>query len=190
MLKLVTAPTVEPVTLSEVKAHAVIGHDLDDALLAIMISAAREHGESLTGRSWAEKTLEVVLDSFPGGAIELPASPITAVTSIKYLDVDGVEQTMPDTDYVVDTDSLVGRVVAEEWPETDDTVNAVRVRYTAGWTPSTIPPALKQWVLIRVATLYEHREALTMVSNGRLVLPMDRSFVDGLLDPYTVLGGM
>jgi uncharacterized phiE125 gp8 family phage protein len=190
MLKLVTAPTVEPVTLSEVKAHCVIGHDLDDTLLGVLISAAREHGEALTGRSWAEKTLEVVLDEFPAGAIELPASPITAVTSVKYLDANGVEQTMDAADYTVDTDSLVGRVVAEEWPETDDTVNAVRVRYTAGWTPSTIPPALQQWLLIRVATLYEHREALSMVSNNRLVLPMDRSFVDGLLDAHTVFGGM
>lgn len=190
MLKLVTAPTVEPVTLSEVKAHCVIGHDLDDALLGVLISAAREHGESLTGRSWAAKTLEVVLDEFPAGAIELPASPITEVTSVKYLDADGVEQTMDAAGYTVDTDSLVGRVVAEEWPETDDTVNVVRVRYTAGWTPSTIPPVLKQWLLIRVATLYEHREALTMVSNNRLVLPMDRSFVDGLLDAHTVLGGI
>lgn len=190
MLKLVTAPTVEPVTLSEVKAHCVIGHDEDDALLSIMVSAAREHGESLTGRSWAPKTLEVVLDSFPNGAIELPASPVTAVASIKYLDVDGVEQTMPDTDYTVDTDSLIGRVVAEEWPETADKINAVRVRYTSGWSFADFPPVLKQWLVIRVATLYEHREALTMVSNNRLVLPMDRSFVDGLLDPYTVLGGM
>lgn len=190
MLRLVTAPTAEPVTLAEVKAHCVIGHDDDDSLLEVMISAAREHGESLTGRSWAPKTLEVVLDSFPSGAIELPASPVTEVESIKYLDVDGVEQTMPDTDYTVDTDSLIGRVVAEEWPETADKINAVRVRYTAGWSFDDFPPALKQWLLIRVATLYEHREALTMVSNNRIVLPMDRSFVDGLLDPYTVFGGM
>lgn len=191
MLKLVTAPTVEPVTLSEVKAHCVIGHDEDDALLSIMVSAAREHGESLTGRSWAPKTLEVVLDRFPVSGIDLPASPVTAVTSIKYLDADGVEQTMPDTDYYVDMDSLVGRVIPKDaWPETADRLNAVRVRYEAGFPAGSIPSALKQWLLIRVATLYEHREALSMVSNNRLVLPMDRSFVDGLLDPYTVLGGM
>lgn len=190
MLKLVTPPSVEPVTLAEVKAHCVIGHDEDDTLLGILISAARQHGESLTSRSWAEKTLEVVLDSFPSGHIELPASPITAVTSIKYLDADGVEQTMPEADYTVDADSLVGRVVADEWPETADRINAVRVRYTAGWDYGALPPALKQWLLIRVATLYEHREALTMVSNNRLVMPMDRSFVDGLLDAHTVMGGM
>lgn len=187
MLKLVTAPTVEPVTLSEVKAQAVIGHDLDDALLSVMISAAREHGESLTGRSWAPKTLEVVLDSFPSGAIELPASPVTAVLSIKYLDADGVEQTMPDTDYYVDTDSLVGRVVPKDaWPETVERPNAVRVRYTAGFAAGSIPPALKQWLLIRVASLYAQRESLTAGN----VSELSRSFVDGLLDPYTVLGGM
>lgn len=186
MLKLVTAPSVEPVTITEAKAHCVVGHDLDDSLLTIMISAAREHGESLTGRSWAPKTLEVVLDAFPAGSIELPGSPITSVTSVKYLDADGVEQTLAPSAYVVDTDSLIGRVVASEWPETDDTVNAVRVRYTAGWTQSTIPPVLKQWLLIRVASLYAQRESMT--AGG--VSELSRSFVDGLLDPYTVLGGM
>jgi uncharacterized phiE125 gp8 family phage protein len=187
MLKLVTAPTVEPVTLSEVKAHCVIGHNADDTLLGVLISAAREHGEALTGRSWAAKTLEVVLDAFPRGHIELPASPIIAVASVKYLDADGAEQTLPDTDYTVDTDSLVGRVVAEEWPETDDTVNAVRVRYTAGWTPSTLPVALKQWLLIRIASLYAQRESFMATGN---VTEMSRSFVDGLLDAHTVLGGI
>lgn len=186
MLKLVTTPAIEPVTLSEVKAHCVIAHDEDDTLLGTLISAAREHGESLTGRSWTEKTLEVVLDAFPRGHIELPATPITAVTSIKYLDADGSEQTMPSDDYTVDVDSLIGRVVADEWPETADKVNAVRVRYTAGWTPSTIPSALKQWLMIRVATLYEQREAITMGN----VSELSRSFVDGLLDAHTVLGGM
>lgn len=186
MLKLVTPPSVEPVTLAEVKAHCVIGHDEDDTLLSVMISAAREHGESLTGRSWTPKALEVVLDSFPSGAIELPASPVTSVTSIKYLDVDGVEQAMPDTGYAVDMDSIIGRVVADEWPETADKINSVRVRYTAGWSFADFPPVLKQWIVIRVASLYAQRESFTAGS----VSEMSRSFVDGLLDPYTVLGGM
>ena len=191
MLKLITAPTVEPVTLSEVKAFCVINHDDDNALLSVMVSAARELGESLTGRSWAEKTLELVLDGFPGtSTIELPMSPVNAVASVKYLDADGVEQTMPSADYVVDIDSLVGRLVAEEWPETKETVNAVRIRYTAGWSAANVPVAIKQWLLIRVATMYEHREALSMASNQRVVESLPRTFIDGLLDPYTVLGGL
>ena len=187
MLKLITAPTVEPVTLSEVKAHCVIGHDDDNALLSVMVSAARELGESLTGRSWAEKTLELVLDGFPGtSTIELPMSPVNAVASVKYLDADGVEQTMPSADYVVDIDSLVGRLVAEEWPETKETVNAVRIRYTAGWSAANVPVAIKHWLMIRVATMYEHREAISMTNSNQL----PRTFIDGLLDPYTVLGGL
>ena len=191
MIKLITAPTVEPVTLSEVKAHCVISHDDDNALLAMMISAAREYGEALTGRSWAEKTLELILDGFPGTSIiELPMSPINPVTSVKNLDADGVEQTMPSADYVADIESMVGRIVAEEWPETKETVNAVRIRYTAGWSTATVPVTIKHWLLIRVATMYEHREALSMVSNQRLVESIPRNFVDGLLDQYTILGGL
>jgi uncharacterized phiE125 gp8 family phage protein len=186
MLKLVTAPTVEPVTIAEAKAQAYIEHSADDALLAVLISAAREHGESLTGRSWAPKALEVVLDSFPSGAIELPASPVTSVTSIKYLDADGVEQTMASTGYTVDADSIVGRIVADEWPETADKINAVRVRYVAGWTSANFPPALKQWLLIRVASLYAQRESLTAGN----VSELSRTFVDSLLDAHIVFGGM
>lgn len=83
-----------------------------------------------------------------------------------------------------------GRIVAEEWPETKDTVNAVRIRYTAGWSAATVPVTIKHWLLIRVATMYEHREALSMVSNQRMVESIPRNFVDGLLDQYTVLGGL
>lgn len=191
MLRLVTAPTTEPITLAEVKAHCVIGHDEDDLLLAIMISAAREHGESITGRSWAEKTLEVVLDRFPVGTISLPATPISSVSSIEYVDANGAEQTLPESEYHVDTESMIGRVVPKDaWPETADQPNAVRVQYSAGWTPEEFPQSLRQWMLIRVATLYEHRESMTMVSNNRMVLPIDRSFVDGLLDQFVVHGGM
>lgn len=189
MLKLVSAPVVEPVQLAEVKAHAVISHSLDDALLSILISAAREHGESLTGRSWAPKTLEVVLDAFPSGAIELPASPIQSITSVKYLDSSGVEKTLVSgTDYYSDIDGIVGRVVPKvSWPIAGDMPNAVRVRYQAGWIIDSFPPALKQWMLIRVASLYAQRESFVAGIN---VGELGRDFVDGLLDSYTVVNSL
>ena len=188
MLKLVTAPTAEPVTLSEVKAFCGISHDLDDSLLNILISAQREHGESETSLSWAEKTLELVLSGFPTGAIALQAPPIVAVSSVKYLDADGVEQTMPEADYIVDKDSFPGFVKpVNEWPETADRSNAVKVRYTAGDWGDCFPVKAKLFLLNRVNTQYNQRESFVVGPNTK---EMPRDFIAGLLDDMRLYWGI
>jgi uncharacterized phiE125 gp8 family phage protein len=186
MLKIVTAPSAEPTTVAEAKAHAVVDFDDDDTLIGALVSAARAHGEALTGRSWAEQTLEVVLDDFPVWEIELPRGPVTSVTSIKYIDIDGDEQTLEvGTDYTVDIDSVIARIVpVTYWPVSKQTINAVRVRYVAGWTADTIPAAIKAWIWVRVSTLYAQRESHTFGQSKPYAL--DRSFCDSLLDEYTI----
>lgn len=195
MLKVITAPTTAPITVSEAKLQAVIGHNADDDLLEIMISAVREHGEGITRRSFAPQTLEVVLDEFPAWEIELPNGPVTSITSVKYIDEDGVEQTLVSgTDYDEDTDSLIAKVqpvYQGEWPDTAVQPNAVRVRYEAGWTSSNVPDAIKQWMLVRVASLYAQRENhIVGFGAGIKVGFMGRDFSDSLLDRYTVVTGL
>ncbi len=193
-LKLITPPAFEPVALAEAKAQCNV--DLaftdDDALLSSMIAAARGHAEHLTGRALPTQTLELVLDRFSAGAIELPRPPLASVESVKCLDAAGAEQTMDPALYRVDTDSLVGRVYpVGSWPETaTDRHDAVRIRYVAGWPMSeggspvwTGPTQIKQWMLIRIASLYAQRESFI---TGAIKFDMDRSFVDGLLDAYYV----
>lgn len=190
MLKLITAPTVEPVTLTEVKEQTVIGFTTDDTLLTRLISVARAEAESITRRSLAPQTLEVVLDTWPRWEINLPRGPVTAVSSVKYYDEDAVEQTLSTSIYETDLDSIVARVQprdGEEWPDLATMVNAVRVRYTAGWTAATCPVEIKQWILVRVASLYAQRENFLAGSNAPAVAMMPRSFADALLDSYTVL---
>jgi len=187
MIKVITAPTVEPVTVAEAKLQTVVDYNTDDGLFAVIIAAARDNGESLTGRSWAPQTLEVVLDAFPSGMIELNRGPVTGITSVKYLDADGVEQTLVSgTDYDSSTDGLIAYVVPcyeTTWPETKPVPGAVRVRYAAGWTAANFPPALKQWMLVRIAGLYAQREAFVV---GASIGSMGRGFCDSLLDNYIV----
>jgi len=190
VLKLITAPTVEPVTLTEVKEQAVIGVSTDDTLLTRLISVARAEAEGITQRSLAPTTWEVVLDTWPSREIRLPRGPVTAVSSVKYYDEDGVEQTLSASIYETDLDSLVARVQprdGEEWPDLAVMANAVRVRYTAGWTASAIPVEIKQWILVRVAGLYAQRENFVAGNGAPNVVPMPRNFVDALLDQYTVV---
>lgn len=191
MLKIITHPTVEPVTLAEVKEQTNLGTmsltSEQQSMLELDIQAAREEAELITGRSLAEQTLEVVLDSFPSGNIYLPGGPVAELLSVKYLDADDAEQTMSAGDYDIDTDSRLARLApVDSWPSTSTKMNSVRVRYTAGWAQEDCPASIKKWILVRCATLFAQREGIAVGFGSTSVAEMPRSFVDGLLDRYTV----
>ena len=191
-IAVITAPTVEPISLVEAKRQCVVEHDLDDALLTLLISVAREHGESLTRRSWAPQTLELTLTGFPSSAsyIELPYGPVSGLLSIKYLVAnDDTEYTFDTSKLRFDFSRLLGRTIlkaGETWPTG---AVEVRVRYTAGWAAAEFPSVLKQWALVKIASLYSQRENLVVGPQMLTVMELTRNFADSLLDRYTVLEG-
>lgn len=189
MAIIVIAPPEDlPVSLAEAKAHMNITTSTDDALIGALISTATSQAQELTSRQLVSATLELVLDGFNDDSIEIPTGPLTQVTSISYIDADGVQQTLAADKYSVDAASLVPRIrpsYGHVWPTTRDTMNAVRVRMVCGWDVDSVPVPVKTWIKVRVATLYEQREA-TVVGSGVSVAEMPRSFVDGLLDPYVI----
>ena len=94
----------------------------------------------------------------------MPKPPLQSVTSIKHFDNDGVEQTIPSTDYIVDTASIQGRITPTNdkfWPITETRINAVTVRFVAGFGSLTtdIPQSISVAILQLVSDMYEHREA-------------------------------
>ncbi len=198
-LRVVTAPAAEPLTLAEAKLHLRVDHTLDDDLITALITVAREYAENYTRRAFIQQTLEYTTHCFPaGGVFELPRPPLQSVTSIKYIDVDGVLQTVDAADYQVDTyrePGLVKPAYLESWPiVVRSDFNAVQIRYVAGYSPSgspasdldyaaNVPTALKHWMKVRIANMYEFREAMVV---GTIVAQLHRDFVDGLLDALIV----
>lgn len=157
-LKLITAQTHEPVTLTEVKDHLRVDTTDDDALISALIVAARQWAEEYTGRQFMAATWDWMLDAL-GGTLYAPMPPLQSVTSIKYLDTTGVEQTLASSTYRVDAVSEPGRIAldyGQVWPSTYPVVNAVTVRFVAGYT--TVPEPIRQAVLILVGELYEQRQ--------------------------------
>lgn len=152
--KVVTPVATEPVTLAEARLQCKVDADdtTHDALITGLITAAREFAEHYTGRALAPQTLEAALDAFTDDDyIDLPMPPVSSVTSIKYTDTAGAEQTLSTGAYTLSPYSLSNRVnltADADWPSTQDVANAVRVRFVAGY--ATIPQAAKAAILLHI----------------------------------------
>ena len=59
-LRLITLPAIDPVTLAHAKLHARIDHEVEDALRATFIAAARQHGEQLTGWQFVRSRVRAI----------------------------------------------------------------------------------------------------------------------------------
>lgn len=169
-LKLITAAAVDPLDLAEVKAHLRVDHVDDDALITIYqraAVAAIEGKDGWLGRALITQTWDLYLDSFPAGEIKIPLAPLQSVTHVKYDDAAGVEQTVAAADYTVDAISEPGWVVPNDgvaWPTTLVAVNAVRVRFVAGYgvASASVPAAIRAAILLTVGTLYGAREDVVL----------------------------
>lgn len=189
-LKLITAPTTYPVTLAEAKAHLRVDSTDEDTLITAMITAATETAEQITGRAIMTQTWELTLDGFPS-EFELTRVPVASVTSVKYLDMDGVQQTLSNALYLVRTAddfgfAKVAPAYNTEWPLAQDSFDSVAVRFVAGYAnAAAVPESIKAWVKLTVSAMYENREA-EAYSSRAVSTTVKMSFVDGLLDRYKV----
>ena len=183
-LKLITAP-LPIVTTAEIKKHVRAEYFTDDdAYLEACIAAATDHvdgKDGWLGRALGTQTWDLVLDEFPSEGIRIPLPPMQSVTYLRYVSPDtGLEVTLTEnTDYLVDVYSEPGWIMpgANGWPAIMDTINAVRVRFVAGY--EAVPPAIKQAVMLLAAHYYENRESVVLDVKPT-VLPQA---VDALLYP-------
>lgn len=100
--------------------------------------------------------------------LTLPKGPVISITSIKYDDLNNVEQTLGASNYFVDSSSLPGRL---QWsfnanlPGSFAKPNSIRIRYVAGYGApaaqdsgqSAVPAPLKAAILMRLGQIYENR---------------------------------
>ena len=162
--KLVTPPTVEPVTLEEAKLHCRVDGTEEDAFITGLIVAARQTCEQWCGRAFLAQTWDLYLRAFPASCVYLPHPPVASVTEITYLDAAGDQQTLDPAAYVLDDVSDPGRVVpayGETWPATRDFLNSVRIRYVAGVASADeVDGRVKQAIRMIVAHWYQNRETV------------------------------
>ena len=186
-LQLVTPPAGEPVSLAEAKLHLRVDGGDDDLLIGSLITAARQAAETITHRQFITARWKLVMDGFPGHAVLIHKSPLISVVAVEYLDMAGLAQTMPSSQYTVDAACEPARVTpifGQTWPPTLPQIGAVSVTFDAGYgVAGAVPEGIKSWIKLRVGSLYAHREEMSVLTRGRIdPLP----FVDGLLDGFKV----
>lgn len=169
-------------------AGAPATNTTDDPALSALISAARAEVEGELHRYLVTQTIDAYFDSFPCGGFRLP--PLQSVVSITYIDASGDEQTLAADQYKVDSASKPARIkpaYGVTWPSTRCEDNAVKVRFVAGYgAASAVPKSIKQWMLLRIATLWKNRA--TQVIDGRTLISLPPTFSSGLLDAERVWG--
>jgi len=136
MLKLVSGPTAEPVSLTEAKAWLRVTDSNSDTLITQLIASARQSVEMFTHRILVAQTWEQYLDQFPpGDSISLGLYPYRSITHIKYYDTDGTLQTVDSADYQTHPVFIPPRVTpiyGGNWPSSRGWINDVVVRFIAG----------------------------------------------------------
>lgn len=195
------APTTEPVTLSEVKAHLnlPLADSTFDTLLTRQIKAAREYVEQRSGRALITQTWRLAVRRFPGsddiggcayeGALLLPRSPLQTVSSVKYLAAaDGTDTTWAADQYVVSADMQPGRIEPAHgvsWPAVRERNQSVRVTYVAGYgAAAAVPARAVQAVLLMVGHMFLYREpTVTAAAAATMPYSLDAMIV-GLRDGW------
>lgn len=168
-IKIVTAAAEDPISLEQAKLHLRVDDDDDDDLIEALISAATQYAEKFQGRALIEQTFDYYLDAFPIGEIQIPRPPLIEVQGVFYLDSNGDEQEF--TTFEVDTATEPGRIYltnSGSWPTPADQLNAVRVRFRAGYLDvsspavANVPFTTIAAIKMIIGTLYAQRESIAI----------------------------
>jgi len=176
-----TAPTVEPITLTEVKDFLRITGTVEDDVLNSLIAAARNYAEDYQNRPLITQTWELWLDDFPPHdciPIRLKAG-LQSVTSVKYYPDGGVETTFASSNYIVDFTDYVGKIVLNDdyqWPSDDlQAANGVCIEFVCGYgLAAAVPEMTKTAMKIWISYHYENREGIDLPKAVNILLGLNR----------------
>lgn len=182
----VTQPAVEPVSISELKAHLAITDSGDDDILFDLIGEAREQIEQSSGLALISQQWRLTIDQWPAGKqewwdgvreghismlygpnsaswLKLPVYPLISVNSVTVFDEASNSSAVTVADvFDIDTQQTPGRMglkFGATWPIALRPTNAIQVVYTAGYGTgaSDVPRTLRRAVRALAGYLYAHR---------------------------------
>lgn len=185
-LKLITPPTEWPVTLDEAKLHCKVDAVDEDLLLQAFIRSATGMAEHQTGRRLMPQTWQLTLDAVPSHGVQLSHVPVKSISSINYIDTNGVSQLWAPTNYTLNNSNDYGVAFicpsyGMTWPSMRAQMDALRITFVCGYdSAALVPEEFKHWIKLMVGAMFTNREAYDEDQVYSL------GFADRLLDRYKV----
>lgn len=165
------------IDLPTAKSHSKISWDDEDGLLAIYLEAAQSDAENYVDGPIRQRPIEIRYSEWYT-IFTLLTTNVISVSSVKYLDPQGAEQTVDPSNYDLLTTPGGHKLHMnlEDFPDlSEDDPFPVRVEMEAGWPDDSIPGAIQAAVLLRFSHLNQFREDMPT--------SVERSF-QGLLRPF------
>ena len=198
-LALTTGPGAEPITRAQCylqerltptgdsASPEVFSHP-EDVLIDLYIVAVRECFETQTRRALITQTWTMTMAGCPSaGFIEIPKLNLQSITTIKYIDEDGNQQTWSDSLYEVDITSDPGRVQPiedETYPSTQATLGAVEIKFIAGYgdAGTDINQTLILAMLLTFGHFYQNRESIVIGTIAQEVPQTAKDMIKPFID--------
>ena len=188
-LVLTTGPAIEPITVTEAKAHLRLdaGTSAEDVLVGSLLLTARLHIETALGLALITQGWAQTLDAWPpyDAYVTLGVRPVRAVTAVRVRAADDSTVTLLASQYQLDAASLPARLVRPGnayWPPPGKAACGIEIAFSAGFgdAASDVPAPIRQALLMLAAHWYEHRDPIEIGSDATIVPPD----VSDLLAPW------
>ncbi|GEO84377.1 MULTISPECIES: head-tail connector protein [Alphaproteobacteria] len=167
-------PAAEPLTLVEAKAHLRVDGADEDALIAALVTVAREHIERETGLALITQGFRLCLDDWPrDGVIQIVRGPVREVTGVIVYDGEGDPAAVSLTDHLLDGEARPARLWLRDPPALGRELNGIEIDFTAGYGASgaDVPDTLKRAMLLHVAVMFAVRGAIALDSQPAAIPP-------------------
>ena len=162
-----SGPAVEPVSLSQAKAHLRVSGTAEDLLIASLVTAARVHLELALSCAFITQTWSWFLDDWPRRLhLPLPLGPVQSIAAIRVLTTGDIVATMPASRYLLTGRSSPPRLTLKArdvWsrgaPSPAYGANGIEIEFVAGFGdhPSEVPEPIRQALLLLIAQWFEQR---------------------------------
>jgi uncharacterized phiE125 gp8 family phage protein len=180
-----SGPSLEPVTVSEAKAHLRLDSSAEDLLIASLILTSRLHIEAALGLALISQAWTITLDGWPDGdAVVLPLRPVQAIEEVRVRDAASDAVIVDPESYALDGQGVPARLIwrGAVWPASQNKPGGIEIDVVAGFgdAAADVPAPIRHAVLLLVAHWYEHRDPIEIGAAGTAI-PRP---VSELLAPY------
>lgn len=161
-IKLHAQPTIEPVSLEEVKTYLRIDGESENSLITSMIKAAREAAEKYMRISINNQKWKLSFDESTPEEAALPYGPVNAVDSVKVFDDSETETTFSTNNYYLSAGN--SSIIFKQIPSG----RRVEVIYSTGIAAdaASVPVLIKQGILTHIALMFERNSIIPEINTA------------------------